>query len=121
MLIDDEPIMLAIIGEELRNKGYEVETYGSAYKCVASHHGKCPCSNCPDVILTDFEMPQMNGVEYLNLLNRRKCPCRHIALMTGDTLDDARFHKIKKRGVKLFRKPFSITDIIGWVSLIQKT
>ena len=73
-----------------------------------------------DVILTDIDMPSMNGIEFLNLLHLRNCPCQHIALMTGNPLNDSRLHKIERKGVKLFLKPFSIDAFLGWVSLIQR-
>lgn len=120
VLVDDEPTILAILEKALRRKGYEVVTYGSAVECVASNQGNCPCQHCPDVILTDIDMPHMNGIEFLNLLHKKNCPCQHIALMTGNPLNDTRLHKVEKSGVKLFLKPFSIEEFLGWVSLIQR-
>jgi CheY-like chemotaxis protein len=119
VLIDDEPTIISLLGNVLRRHGFEVETYGSATECLDAHQCNSPCQQHADVILTDIDMPNVDGIEFLDLLHMRNCPCRHVALMTGSTLDDARLPKIKKRGVKLFLKPFSIMEFIGWASLIQ--
>jgi len=124
VLIDDETAIITLLEKALLNKGYEVATYGSASECLNAYQGNQGNSTCQqhaDIILTDIDMPHMDGIDFLNLLHKRNCPCQHIALMTGDLLNDARFKKIEKSGVKLFLKPFSIAEFIGWVSLIQKT
>jgi len=121
VLIDDEPAILAVLGKALRLKGYEVQTYGSATECLDAYEGNSNCQKHSDVILTDIDMPHMNGIEFLNLLHKRNCSCKHIALMTGRGMDDTLLHKIEKKGVKLFLKPFSIPEFMGWVSLIPRT
>ena len=119
MVIDDEPAILKIMAESLRQRGYEVETYGSATECLDAYQGNSTCQKHSDVILTDIDMPRMNGIEFLDLLQNRNCPCQHIAVMTGGMFDDARLHKIKQRGCKVFMKPFSVAEFIDWLSLIQ--
>jgi len=122
VLIDDETAIIACLGNALRQKGYEVEAYRSATECLDAYQGNSSaCKKHSDVILTDIDMPHMDGIEFLNLLHKNNCPCRHVALMTGNMLDDARLQKIEKSGVKLFLKPFSISEFMGWVSLIQTT
>lgn len=120
VLIDDEPAILTVLERSLRHKGFEVETYGSATECLDAYQGNSTCQQHADIILTDIDMPQIDGIEFLNTLHRNNCPCRHVALMTGKAFDDVRLQKIEKSGVKLFLKPFSIAEFIGWVSLIQR-
>ena len=112
VLIDDEPTILKFMAKALRHKGYEVETYGSATECVAAHHGHCPCQHCPDVILTDIDIPHMNGIEFLNLLHKKNCSCKHIALMTGGGMDNTRLHKIEKKGLGCSLNPFPLRSLL---------
>ena len=120
VLIDDEEGILQLLSRTLRQKGYEVETYRSADERLAAVRDGCPCTACPDVILTDIDMPGTNGVDYLNLLHSRNCACRRIAVMTGSALEDTRLREIEKGGIKLFRKPFSVAEFLGWLAVTDR-
>jgi DNA-binding NarL/FixJ family response regulator len=47
----------------------------------------------PDVIVTDFSMPTMNGIEAIHQLRRQNCDARFV-LLTQHTSDDLRHASI---------------------------
>lgn len=66
LVLDDEPFMLKLLGRMLKNLGYtDVSTCdngSAALKLIGSQH------DCPNLILLDINMPQMDGLEFLRRL-----------------------------------------------------
>src|SRR5689334_15835956 len=60
LVIDDEAAARNALAEILRGEGYTVETAGDAFKGIGRLE-----EVSPDVVLTDLNMPGMDGVELL--------------------------------------------------------
>lgn len=61
LVIDDDPAMLLIISSILTGLGYEVTTASDGQdglECLTK-------SGSPDVVLVDWNMPVMNGLEFV--------------------------------------------------------
>lgn len=60
LLVEDEPVLRALMGEELRDMGYHV---------TEAEHGKAALAaaraEAPDLVLCDLAMPVMSGLEFL--------------------------------------------------------
>ena len=102
LVVDDEPRTAELTAELLRRAGYVVEIAGSGTAALQSVH-----TSSPDLMLLDYEMPDMEAPEVLDLLRsgadrvdrsclrrcRRGCdddPCttqstdkRHLILLAG--------------------------------------
>jgi len=98
-----------LVGEQLRNAGYNVTVCGegrSALERLDSGLGV-------DCLVTDFSMPEMNGVALAHEARKRR-PLLPVLLLTGfvseaaDAAGDADF--------ALLRKPIDSTALIGRVS-----
>jgi two-component system, NtrC family, response regulator AtoC len=63
LVVDDEASARAALSEMLRAEGYETETAGDGFKAL----GRLD-EFAPDVVLTDLNMPGMDGVELLSKL-----------------------------------------------------
>jgi len=63
LVVDDEPRTAELTAEMLRRAGYTVEVAGSGTEAVARAH-----SNAPDLMLLDYEMPDMQAPEVLDQL-----------------------------------------------------
>jgi len=67
LIVDDEKLIVEMTKEMLENLGYQVTGYtncGEALKMVRQEPEKF------DLVLTDFDMPQMNGLELARELTR---------------------------------------------------
>jgi DNA-binding response OmpR family regulator len=63
LVVDDEPRTAEVTAELLRRAGYEVQVAGSGAEAVASAR-----SSAPDLMLLDYEMPDMQAPEVLDEL-----------------------------------------------------
>ncbi len=58
LIVDDEPFALSALRELLTDEGFEV---------MSAHDGRAACELVrdfePDLVLTDVEMPHLNGLE----------------------------------------------------------
>ena len=63
LVVDDEPRTAEVTAEVLRRAGYSVEVAGSGTEALARAR-----SNAPDLMLLDYEMPDMQAPEVLDEL-----------------------------------------------------
>ncbi len=77
LVVDDDSGARSALAELLRADGYSVETAGDGFKAL----GKLEDST-PDLVLTDLNMPGMDGVELLRKVKERD-PELPVVLMTA--------------------------------------
>ena len=117
LILDDEPMILALLQNILGRRGYKVEAYTTPARCPIYFEETCPCAiqaSCPNVILTDLDMPLATGLEFIERLKKKGCKCRHIALISG-LLTETALQRAVPLGVKVFTKPFHIKGIEEWL------
>jgi CheY-like chemotaxis protein len=69
LVVDDEPRTAELTAELLRRAGYVVEIAGSGTEALARVR-----ASAPDLMLLDYEMPDMEAPEVLDLLERVTLP-----------------------------------------------
>ena len=63
LVVDDETHILQVLSLKLRNSGFEVSTAVDGEDALRQ-----AVENPPDLIITDIQMPYMNGIELCNAL-----------------------------------------------------
>jgi type IV pilus assembly protein PilB len=81
LVVDDDAAFLQILAETLRAESYEVMTASNGQEALARVH-----LDRPDLVLTDRQMPFVDGVELLKRL-RRDLSTRQIPVMFLTVLD----------------------------------
>jgi response regulator RpfG family c-di-GMP phosphodiesterase len=74
-LVDDEPKVLSALRRSLRHAPVEIQTFESARTAMAA-----AMLSPPDVIVADFQMPDVNGPQLLEELRRRIPQVRRVLL-----------------------------------------
>ncbi len=76
-VVDDEPDLLDIVKELLTSRGYYAKTFLSAAKALESIKAEPPF-----LIISDFNMPQMNGLDFCGEV-RKVLPQIPFVILTG--------------------------------------
>jgi CheY-like chemotaxis protein len=76
LVVEDDENLSEIIAETLRVAGYEVRTAHDGL------HGISSCMDClPDVVLTDIQMPGLNGIEMMRCIRAINPASRRFTLV----------------------------------------
>ena len=122
LIFDDENQIRKILWSLFDSRGYEVFTFQNPALCPISTEKVCQCKDekaCSDIILSDVNMPIQNGMAFLEQQVKKGCRCNHKALMSGAFTEET-ISKAKKLGLKIFKKPFKLTEIIDWLDEIER-
>jgi len=64
-------------------------------------------------------MPFMDGFAFIEEQINKGCKCHHIALMSG-AFSKEHFAKANSLGIKIFKKPFQLSEIKSWLDQVEK-
>lgn len=100
LVVDDEPLIVELLKDELELEGYEVLTSSSGNQAIDILVN----DNSIDLIITDSKMPDGTGIDILNSVE--KFACRPIIFMiSGET--DTSIDELYRLGLnKFFAKPY---------------
>jgi CheY-like chemotaxis protein len=117
--MDDDLTVLLMLQKTFEKWGHKVDAYVNPEICPAYSSQTCHCdifkNGCPDVILTDVNMPLVGGFKFIEELQRKGCKCRNIGMMSGDWSDSDILKAFSMR-VKIFAKPFDLSEFQLWLS-----
>src|SRR5690348_8762102 len=69
LLVDDDPAMQRLLAKWLEQDGYEVRRADNGRTAMAAI-----LAECPDIVLTDWEMPEVDGMELCRWMRRTELP-----------------------------------------------
>ena len=104
LLVDDDDAVRTVLGEQLRDLGMEVETATSGHEAIDLLHSS---DRDYDLLMTDFAMPGLNGIETIRSV-RKKFPRMRAILMTGYA-DNESLGELDK--VVVIRKPINMGEL----------
>ncbi|MGD2186121.1 MAG: response regulator [Desulfobacterales bacterium] len=123
LIFDDSKEIRSLLHDLFSKRGYEVFSFPNPAACPISHEELCPCPTgeaCSDFILSDLNMPVLQGIDFLERQIHKGCQCKNMILMSGDFTENDVI-RAKSIGLRLLRKPFGITEILEKIEHIEKT
>ena len=108
MIVEDEYLVRQGISSLVDFKKFNMQVIGEAENGLEA--GEKIQAECPDIILTDINMPQMNGIK-LAQLAREQYPQLHIIFLTGYDDFDYALSAVKLGADDYLLKPFSREDV----------
>lgn len=106
LLVDDDESVRTVLGEQLRELGFDVDEVGDGNSAIE----RLKSNGSYDVLLTDFAMPGMNGLDTINQAMIER-PALRALLMTGYADEGAVAHM--RETVPIIRKPINVGDLLG--------
>jgi CheY-like chemotaxis protein len=114
LIAEDNYILRRVLTLTLQKLGYQIDSTENGNECLTA-----ALTGVYDVILTDLDMPDMNGIECA--INLREAGIRTpIYAITGSSLPNAREHCLRAGMSGYLCKPFrqdDLTQILSEVSL----
>jgi len=111
LVCDDEPHIVQVVSAKLRNAGYKVCTAADGDESL-----ECAVRVRPTLVVTDYQMPGLSGVEVARRLKQRpETAATPLLLLTarGLSLDRSELTDTNIRAVMC--KPFSPREILATV------
>ena len=65
LVVDDEIHIVQVVAIKLRNNGFEILTAENGAQAL-----EIACEQNPDLVITDYQMPLMTGVEFIENLRQ---------------------------------------------------
>ncbi|MCQ4347443.1 response regulator [Pseudomonas stutzeri] len=109
LVVEDEPTLAQNIGIYLSAMGGEVRVSGDGAAAIAQGR-----EFAPDVLVLDYNLPDMDGFAVLDALRRAgcRCPCVLITGHPGSRVSE----EVRRRGIAhVLFKPFALADLAARV------
>ena len=112
LIVDDTTKNIQVLGNMLRNKGYNISVATSGKEALTSVEVKSP-----DLILLDIQMPEMDGFEVCKILksnpDTKDIP---VLFLTAVTDPEKLVHGFELGAVDYITKPFKPTELYARVA-----
>ena len=112
LVADDESHIRSVVSLKLSNAGFIVETAGDGREAL-----ELATARRPDLIITDYHMPQLSGLELCQRLQESPATARIPTILLtaqGYALDAQELHR---HGVlQMLSKPFSPRQLLATVN-----
>jgi adenylate cyclase len=116
LVVDDEPFNLDLLEQELTEQGYHIERANDGAEALE----KVP-SFQPDVILLDYMMPKMNGLEVLKRLREDKSYQRiPVILLTAKASQEDKVRGLDAGADDYVIKPFDAIELLARVRAMMR-
>lgn len=101
LIVDDQNSVRATMAAALKSDNYEIDVAESGAKAIG-YVERMPY----DLIITDYSMPEMNGLELTKKIKSRY-PATSILIVTAS---ESAHDLLKREGTAFFPKPFKILE-----------
>ena len=106
LVVDDEGHASTALAELLRDEGYEVATAADAFKALGTYE-----SFSPHVVVTDLEMPGMDGIELVQKLRAMEDPAT-VVVMTAFGAVSSAVDAMRSGAADYLTKPLDFDELL---------
>jgi len=116
LVVDDEPLIVKLLEDFLRRKGFSVITATTGSQALDILQ-----SNKVELVISDIKMPQMDGKKfYSEIKANNPALLEKLIFITGDTLSDDTRKFLKNTKGRFLKKPFSFDEIMKLIDSMSK-
>ena len=114
LVVDDEPAIVDAVATALRYEGFEVDEAVDGHEALAS-----VIANEPDLIVLDWMLPDIDGLEVGRRLRERGFKTA-ILFLTAKSGVESKVEALRAGGDDYVTKPFSLAEIVARVQAILR-
>ena len=121
IVLEDNLVHQGILKYLLTTRNHEVITYDNPSICPLQLTPECRCNDnerCADIIISDLNMPFIDGLEYIRNQRFKECKCKNIALVSSE-LNPQVMKEAEDLLCKVFSKPYNVSDIFNWLDEVE--
>ena len=109
LVVDDEIHIVHVVAIKLRNNGYEVLSADNGAEAF-----ELACKERPDIIVTDYQMPVMTGLELVEKLRKRQeTKDIPVIMLTARSFAIPKEQQEELQISDCLSKPFSPKELLG--------
>lgn len=109
LIVDDEAHIVQVIAIKLKNNGFEVLTADNGQTAY-----QLACQQKPDLVITDFQMPAMNGLELIEKLRANPATsAAPVILLTARSFQLEEDCLSQMQVAACLSKPFSPREVLA--------
>src|SRR5437870_8642133 len=107
LVVDDEPLVAALMADTLELEGYEVETAKNGREALEKI-----AARSYDALLSDLRMPELDGVGlYRELEQQHPRLLPRLAFVSGTTEPPEYASFLERTGATVLNKPFALAEL----------
>jgi len=110
-IVDDEPVIVELLSEALKDTGYRIEGYSDATELLNN------LDKSPDLVLSDIKMPGLDGLRLLEKINSIK-PNLPLVFISAYITKEAIFEALSLGAQGFIEKPINIDYVLKISSLV---
>lgn len=116
LVVDDDPIVLALLVEILSSKGYLVKTASTAFQARSSLERWIP-----DIILLDRGLPDVEGVEFIKEIRaKQQCSTLPVLFITARKATKDKVEGLRSGADDYLAKPFAQEELLARVEVLLR-
>jgi two-component system cell cycle response regulator len=109
LLVDDDTAMLRLLSSIMRKAGYEVRLASDGMQALAQVE-----LDCPDIVITDWEMPGMSGLELCRQLRQiERNHYLYVVFLTAKTGSEAMIEALATGANDFLSKPIGPGELLA--------
>lgn len=112
LFVDDEEAFREVVEPQLTSEGFSVTCAGTGAEALSQLK-----RNQFDVVLLDYHLPDMNGVEVLQRMKELNV-CTHVVMLTGETGLDKAIETLKLGVDDYLMKPYFTRHLIACINRV---
>lgn len=109
LIVDDDETVLMML-ERILSSQYSVICASSGQQAIELYE-----EHRPDILLCDYLMPNMTGMEMMDKLHERFGRNIFVIFMTGNEQEETEFEAYKHGALEFIRKPIKAAELISTI------